>query len=110
MKKIALFMPLALALALTGCSGPKPQITHTKCDNLASRLGEYAYRAVVMVKNNGSAGSIRVTAEVTQGTSVWERSAIENFGEGEAKEVEIAFPEATLRGGEGACRYWVKSM
>lgn len=91
---------LFLILLPSGILLPQGVIVEKSGDDLASKIGNYAYRVVTKIKNVGASGDITVTAKVYQGEHhQWEKQQTKYVEKGNIETFEIVFTEPTMFGG-----------
>ncbi len=82
-----------------GVFTPYGVIVAEKGDDSSSRLGEYSYRVIATILNEGRAGDITLTVDLKQGGKFWRKKETKYIEKEGATEFVVEFDEATLLGG-----------
>lgn len=97
---VFILLGIALFFYYQGFFGPKGDIVADRADNSSSSLGEYSYRIVATVLNNGRSGEITLTADLKQGGNLWRKELKKTILSNQVEEFVIDFDEPTLFGGD----------
>lgn len=96
---LASIMAIAFIGLACGLQGPDPEILGEGVRS-GSRGGDYAVWVDVTVRNNGEAGDILISAEVSQkGVGQWKKEQRVMLGEDQTESVTLYFPEAVFSPG-----------